>query len=153
MKKLSKTQSQLNKIADGLVKDVQKKVKNATSEIAYELTHEAKSAIIAFYKDYDPLYYRRSYSMRYTYKRFYRNPHGKIYHGGVELVDAGDRKQHGTRDSEYIFNEVWMLGRHGRPEEFPHAIHNITPITSPPPWDVVLNKRDEIVKNIQSYLK
>lgn len=143
---------------------LRKKASKAASRIADELTEEARSAIDYFYNvDYpssELVIYKRSDegagSMVKSYTRYRMNKHSHIYHGGVTLIDPGPRENHGkwhghSIDSDWLFMEVWLSGRHGRVENFPHA-KKIPPIMSPTPYERVKMKRDEILENLDEYL-
>ncbi len=121
--------------------------RNAASEIADELTKEARLGINQFYDDYSPIYYRRHFTNFFnnSFRRYYSNPHNTIFSGGVEYTpDAmNDIYQHPI---EEVFYSVIEVGSHG-PE-----LYSIVPAMNPSPMQIVIEKRDSIVKNIQTYI-
>lgn len=122
--------------------------RNAASEIADELTKEALSAMGAFYSDYTPKQYNRHYYnfMNRSFRRYYKNPHNRIYKGGVEYTPgAMDNIYRGYSPME-VYISVVEQGSHG-----PYGL-TIVPPMKESPMEMVLNKRDEIEKNIQSYI-
>lgn len=142
-------------ITDELKRDLKKYSTTVCVSLATqtrdEMHEEAKSAIDAFYNDYDPLYYKRHfYNFKSnSFKKYYKNPHGSIVRGGVELTpyNVGDIYR---ADAEYIFNLVY-LGYHGNVAMFPHQVSNIPHVMSPSPLEILLDKRDYIVDNIGNY--
>lgn len=119
--------------------------------------HECtKHAIDAFYNNYrpknkEPLFYNRNYYnfRNNSFSKYYENKHGKIIRGGVELT-PGNMDDIYRADTDYVFNLVYA-GYHGSVWTLPNEIKNVPPVMNPGPLEILLNRRDEIVKNIDSY--
>ena len=144
-------------IDNDLIKDLKAYATSVCTSLAGqvrdEMYKEAHFAIDEFYNDYEPIYYKRTpkhYNFKKnSFKKYYKNPHNSIVHGGIELTpDELDDLY--RADKEYIFNLVY-LGHHGNVNMFPHTINNIPPVMSPNPLNILLNKRDFLVKNIVDY--
>lgn len=124
-----------------LSKDVIKRLEREAQKKASQLAHEAQerltdqyiSLIDWFYVDYVPKAYDRTFGLYNSYKKFYKNSHGTIMYGGVEVtperMDDYDyrRKQPLTASallSEFIYNPsgTWhggdMHGGYGVPASF-----------------------------------
>lgn len=116
-----------------------------------EMYEEAKYAIDAFYNDYKPLYYRRHYYNfeKNSFQKYYKNPHNSIVRGGVELTPF-DLDNIYRADASYVFELVYS-GQHGNVGAFPHQINNIPRVMSPSPMEILLDKRDYIISNIDAY--
>lgn len=116
-----------------------------------EMYEEAKYAIDSFYGDYDPLYYKRHFYNfeNNSFKKYYKNPHGSIVRGGIELTPSNLADIY-RADSEYVFDLVYS-GQHGNAGAFPHQVFNMPPVMSPSPMEILLDKRDSIVTNISNY--
>lgn len=134
------------------------KIKAAAQKIADELTLYAKSTILDFYVGYDPVKYKRQHGLFDTGDRYYKNAHGNIYYGGVELHPGSGSYSGWSGGHRVGISADWpsalaiFSGRHGYVEAFPHTISNIPPKMSPPPFDLIQKRRDEIVANINSYV-
>lgn len=147
-------------IENDLIKDLKDYATTVSISLATQVRDEinqtAKEAIDAFYNHYrpkngEPLYYKRHYYnfRRNSFTKYYKNPHNSIIRGGVELTPY-DLDDIYRADSEYVFNLVY-LGYHGNVGMFPHKVTNIPPVMTPSPLDIILDKRDYIVKNINDY--
>lgn len=117
------------------------------SKIADDLMDEAAYAFQEFYKDYDPISYKR-YEKNFvrehkSYKRYMDN-HGKgTVKGGIEL-DPSWMTDVYEESKEAVFYDV-LLGYHG--------VWNNIDVMSPNPLEILANRRDEILDNIQGYRK
>ena len=117
----------LSGIATAVAKDVSKKVGN---RIAKDMTHQYVSVINAFYDDYHPTVYRRTYRSYYfadaggvkAYTKFVKmDSDGKGFTVGLKL--SPDNVLHpytslvngkGTRSlTNLVFYNTWVLGQHG----------------------------------------
>lgn len=107
-----------------LIKDIQKYGNNIAKYIATQvrdaLTDEYNYAVQKFYESYDPLVYKRQYSLYNTGKKYYKNPHGTRYQGGVEIFSDKMGEHHQSND--YVLN-ISLMGIHGEPQ-----------IAITPPW-------------------
>lgn len=128
-----------------IVEYAQKVCAKTASLIADEMSKTAKYAIDAFYNDYTPSYYKRHYYNfnKNSYKRFYQNRHGKKFVGGIELTpeNMDDIYKYPT---EAVYHFVYDYGYHGLPL-------NNTPVMSPTPMEILLDKKEEIVNNLDRY--
>lgn len=151
-------------ITDDLIDDLKrysnevcKSLAVKTREILYETS---QLAIEAFYDDYDPLYYKRHnketgrqpYNFEEnSFSKYYKNPHNSIYRGGVLLSyeDMADIYQDST---EEVFDLVYA-GFHGVASGFvsPKTFHNIPPVMSPSPLELIKIKQKYIQENIEKY--
>ncbi len=107
-----------------LEKDVQKYGNNIAKNIAIQvrdaLTEEYNYSVQQFYASYDPKDYKRQYSLYNTGKKYYKNPHGTRFYGGVEIFPDKMGKHHDSND--YVLN-ISLMGIHGEPS-----------IEITPPW-------------------
>lgn len=150
----SKVSVDLNALESDLVKYFHKTLSYTASLIADELTETAAFSIDAFYNDYSPRYYHRHYYnfKNKSFRRYYSNPHGKTYAGGVELTPE-------MMDSIYqdpvgeVFDMVYS-GFHGVSSgyEKPYSF-TATPVMKPSPMEIILQKKEEIVKGINKYVQ
>lgn len=137
-------------------KDIAKQMAIETKENMYKI---AFKAISAFYSDYTPIYYHRhrpiSSNVRKSYRKYYLNPHSSVYSGGVELSSEWMDDLY-RADTDYVFNLIY-LGYHGNvlmlpwddPDRPPYGkLKNIPPVMNPGPWEIILNGRDKIIKNL-----
>ena len=149
---------ELSKEIEQYSRDIAKQLAIETRENLYKI---AFKAISAFYSDYSPIYYKRhrpiSYNLRKSYRKFYANPHNTIYRGGVELSSEWMDDLY-RADTDYVFNLVYA-GYHGNILMLPWekedrdgppfgTLKNIPPIMSPSPLEIILNARDNMVKNM-----
>lgn len=121
------------------------------AQVRDEMYKEAQFAIEEFYNDYDPLYYKRHYYnfRKNSFIKYYKNPHNSIVRGGIELTPYNMDDIY-RAEKEYVFNLVY-LGYHGHVQSFPHEIFNIPPRTKPSPYDILLRKRRNLIRNISDY--
>lgn len=159
---MAKSKIDISGLEDYIKKKVQEIGRITAGKIRDDLTEEAKIAIQAFYDDYSPKYYHRHYYnfKKNSFKKYYANPHNKIYYGGVELTPEAldDLYQDNT---EQVFDSVYA-GFHGVASMIGEGYYSIgqTPQKfalvprrmSPSPMQRLLDKRDYIEKNIQDYL-
>lgn len=111
-----------------------------------DLTDMALHAMANFYMDYTPYFYKRHYYnfMDNSYMKYYKNPHGSIVYGGVELSPKNMDNIYADPVEE-VFDMVYA-GFHG-----PASIKNDGVPRSEPPKEQIENYRDYIVTNIQKY--
>lgn len=125
----------------GLSKDTLKYLEKQAQKKASDLAHEAQekltdhyiSLIDWFYVDRQPIAYDRTFGLYNSYKKFYKNSHGTIMYGGVEVTPERmadydyHRKQPITASAllnTYIYNPsgTWhggdMHGGYGVPAKF-----------------------------------
>ncbi len=125
----------------GLSKDTLKYLEKQAKQKASDLAHEAQekltdhyiSLIDWFYVDRQPIAYDRTFGLYNSYKKFYKNSHGTIMSGGVEVTPERmadydyHRKQPITASAllnTYIYNPsgTWhggdMHGGYGVPAKF-----------------------------------
>lgn len=121
--------------------------RNAASEIADELTESALFAMGAFYSDYSPEKYSRHYYnfMNRSFRRYYSNPHNKIFRGGVEYTPSLMSSIY-SDPVENVFIDVVGMGSHG-----PYDFTKVSPMNKSP-MQMVVEDRDNIVKNIDLYI-
>ena len=142
-------------LKDELIKDLTKYAvtvaKSLATQVRDEMNETANQAIEDFYDDYTPLFYRRHrYNfMENSFVKYYKNPHNSIIRGGVELTPYNLDDIY-RADTEYVFNLVY-LGYHGNVNMLPRRVSNVPHIMSPNPLDILLDKRDYLVKNIKNY--
>lgn len=147
-------------ISKDLLTDLQKYSATVAISLATQVRDEmnttAQKAIEDFYNHYrpkngEPLYYKRHYYnfRKKSFTKYYKNPHNSIIRGGVELTPYNLDDVY-RADTEYVFNLVY-LGYHGNVGMFPHHVTNVPPVMSPNPLDILLDKRNEIIKNINEY--
>ena len=107
-----------------------------------ELVETAKSAVLAFYHDYTPSTYQRHYYnfLTNSFKPLYKNNHGVSYSGGI-YITLEDLAQIYRGDAEMI-GEQFYAGEHGHFETLNTEMP--TPIMTPSPMEIILNKRKEI---------
>lgn len=124
-------------LSKGAIKYLEKQAQKKASELAHEaqdrLTNYYVSLIDWFYLDYQPIEYLREFNLYNSYRKFYKNSHGTIMYGGVEVTPLGmhdydyHRRQPITASAllnTYIYNPVgtWhggdMHGGYGQPASF-----------------------------------
>lgn len=148
------------------VRDIAKTV---ASQIADELTEEAKTSIVMFYSHYNPVRYKTRHKndfLKNAVKRYYKNPHNTQYYGGVDINDGrlsfngyhsnvypSDHEKWHVQKS-YIYDLV-MEGRHGATELFPwfDRIQHVPPVMENGPRKRVSTKYDLIYNHIDDYLR
>ena len=140
-------------IEKDLKKYVGKIMSSAAGKIRDDLTQEAFNAIAYFYTSWSPEYYHRHYYnfMEKSFEKYYSNPHGTIYAGGVKLTPEkmDDIYQDPTQE---VFDSVYA-GFHGVSSMFvnPYAFY-VTPTMKPSPMERILSKRDYIADHINEYI-
>lgn len=67
-------------------RDAQKKSNQLAHEAQEKLTNHYISLIDWFYRDYRPSVYDRTFGLYNSYKKYYKNSHGIIIYGGVEIT-------------------------------------------------------------------
>ena len=146
-------------IEKGLIKDIEKYTLSVRKQLAHKVEDEMEKthveAMTRFYRDYTPIRYKRHYYNfnNNVYKRYYKNRHNGIIYGGIEVskdylerIYRGRIKGIGAVDStDIVFNLVYMNGMHGN---FPLGA---SPQMDEAPIEILYKKRDDIVKNIQSF--
>lgn len=146
-------------ITDALVSDLRKYGEKICVGLATmvrdKLESETISAIEAFYNDYTPIYYKRHYYnfTKHSYSKYYKNPHGTIVTGGI-LLSSEDMDDIYQDSKEEVF-DLFYHGFHGVASGFiePKSFTNVPEIMSPSPLEMIINARDDIVKNINRYKK
>lgn len=95
------------------IKYLEKQAKKKASELAHEaqqrLTNGYVSFIDLYYSDYTPQQYVRTHNLYRSYNKFYKNSHGTIFYGGVEVTpermfDNYDQITPSDLMSEFIYN-------------------------------------------------
>lgn len=138
-----------------------KVLSSAAGKIRDELTEEAFNAIVYFYTSWAPKYYRRHYYnfLEKSFEKYYSNPHGTIYRGGVKLTpeEMDDIYQHPKNDPDYdivqeVFDSVYA-GFHGVSSMFvnPYTF-TVTPVMDPSPMERIYARRDYIERHIDEYI-
>lgn len=131
-------------------------------EASRELTKEAKNAMAAFYMDYDPRKYRRTYGFYYkSYKKYYNNSRSKYYHGGVRITIPPTSYYRngripvlakGADFTKWDILDMVYNGYHGYAENFGGKVFS-PPIMNPSPYDILLKKQKELVNTLGSDTK
>lgn len=146
----------LSGVEEALLNVLRQRAQKAASKIADELTKEAALAIEDFYGSYSPAMYKRQGGLKGTYKRYYRNPHGKIYHGGVELMPGtGSYSSFISGESvgsDFVSALAVFNGMHGNIEALPFKVKTVPPRMTPSPYEKINTKKDIILMNIYDYL-
>ncbi len=147
--------AKINKDLENEIMNYAKAVARKTAGmIRDELTEIAKDAIDAFYSDYDPKFYRRHFYnfKEKSFRKYYSNPHNKVYTGGVELTPNLLDEIY-SDDADEVFDSVYA-GFHGpvgysvndiKGQRHPRRMY-------PSPMDLILDKREEIIDNIDKYV-
>lgn len=135
-----------NLLSEDLKKYSENICKILAQDVADILTEEAQKSISDFYS-YTPRYYQRHDNFNYSFRRDYKNRNPRFY-GGVELLmDSLPAVYTGTNsDPNSVFWRVYS-GYHGIA-----SFQGRAPIMRPAPINRILNKRDEIVHNQNSYI-
>lgn len=140
----------------------------AGAKIRDDLFKVAKAAIVAFYKHYDPLFYRR-YEKNFlafpgdikrnekAFRKLYDNKHGNIVYAGVELTPGLMDSVYGSRKKRTPTQEVVdtvFAGFHGPAGMFyePKSFSTIPPRMWPSPMQQLLDKRDDIISKKSKYI-
>ena len=88
-------------------------------KISDEMTGEYEYVIERFYGEYSPKRYVRhaqrgmNPGLNKTFKKYYKNPHGSIYYGGIEI--SSDDMYSDYSDSKESVLSSFLVGYHGRP--------------------------------------
>lgn len=144
MKKRRKIGSQSNqKFFNDLEKDItvfKKKVLINCARIASGVLEDEYLTIMdMFYEDYSPIFYDRTYGVKYdTYERYYKNT-GKSYRGGIALSAQNMNQDDYRAETEYIFDISVIKGWHGDDSIF---------VSSPSPFDSIRIFRDSLVRDM-----
>ncbi len=89
-------------IPKDLIKDFQDYgnniAKNIATQVRDALTEEYNYSVQQFYASYDPKQYKRQESLYKTGKKYYRNPHGTRFYGGVEIYPDKMGTHHQSND-------------------------------------------------------
>jgi hypothetical protein len=139
---------------------VNKMLSSTAGKIRDDLTEETAQAIADFYADYTPEYYHRHVDAKgrhynfgkNSFEKYYSNPHGTIFSGGVILTPS--RMDDIYQDSvQEVFDTVYH-GFHGVSSMFvnPYTF-SVTPVMSPSPIERIYAKRDYIRKHIDKYIE
>lgn len=139
----------LNILSEDIDKLLFNVTKNMATQIRDDLYDEAVFAIEKFYQHYEPHFYLRGNGLKKTYKKLYQNSHGKTIKSGVSLSNDKMPNDYGIRN-DYIFN-LGYSGYHGNVSMFPNYSGFVPPIMTPSPLEIILNKRDNIISNIEKY--
>lgn len=134
----------------------------AAGKIRDDLTQEAFNSMASFYTDWAPRYYKRHYYnfMENSFKKYYSNPHGTIYRGGVKLTPENmdniyqKRKDMSPQEATYEVFETVYHGFHGMASMFvsPHSF-KVTPVMVPSPLERIKAKRDYIADHLDEYIE
>lgn len=129
--------SDLNKYAQNIAK-------NMAIAVRDDISKHYEYLIDAFYTEYIPEYYARVHGLYNSYRKYYKNSHGSIYYGGIEISDTK------MNDDNYKASKATVLssflgGYHG-------LISQNIRINVEPENDIK-DYRDEIIYNISRYNK
>ena len=111
----------------GLSKDTIKYLEKQAQKKSSELAHEAQerlasgysSFIDLYYRDYKPKYYVRTHNLYNSYKNFYKNSHGTIFYGGIEITPERMFDNYQITPSELMEDFIY------RPQGTYHGQYNI----------------------------
>lgn len=159
-----------NRFVDDLKDDLTTYIKNvskfAATAIRDEMDASAYKAIEAFYADKafdgtsEPFWYDRHYYnfRKKSYQKYYHS-NERAYVGGIKFTPANMDElyihstatplaQHPTwgADAGFVFYKVMYEGWHGPISD------GVRPMT-PTPMEMIIQKRDEINKNIDKYFE
>ena len=104
---------------DKLEADIKKLSHSVNSSLAHtmskELEKEYNYVINNFYNEYTPKYYQRHNpgGLYKTYQRYYKNPHNRIYYGGIEITE--DKMYDDYHNSRIDVLNSFLNGYHGHP--------------------------------------
>lgn len=65
-----------------------------------------------FYAEFQPKVWERQYGYFRSYTPFYRNSHGTIYYGGIQIHNAGMSNEHYQEGADAAIGSM-LLGKHG----------------------------------------
>ena len=128
---LQKCYDQLQNIGNQIAKKMAIKYREMLCE---EYT---RSVDDLFYDAYEPKVYKRTYSLKNSYRPFYKNPHGNIVRGGVEF--CSDKMGEHEVDNNYILG-LALSGYHG----------NKSIYTSPTLYNHMISYRNFLVADAQA---
>lgn len=138
-------------IDKGLLDDLDKYAKAIAKECAVsvrdELYFTMQSAMAYFYGSYTPIVYKRTGNMDNSYKKYYKNPHGNIYYGGVQIDPAFIDDVYAL-GKETVFDYVIFRGIHGYPDQKVRGVP--IPRMLPTPIDRVLQRKADIQANLDT---
>lgn len=124
--------------------------KNLANRFAEELVNEYQYIVRNFYAEYTPKYYIRHIHRGYqidglllTYKKYYKNPHNKIYYGGIEITS--EKMYEDYSDSNVDVLNSFLNGFHGRPSLHINSKINV--------WKHMTQYRDLLMSNYGSYVE
>lgn len=120
--------------------------KYSAIQVRDELAKTTYNAIDLFYKDYEPVYYKRHYYNFYekSFYKYYKNNHGTVFSGGVVISDENMDDIY-RADTDWVFGLVYM-GIHGDPTD--KKTHRM----KIPPYEMVYLKQQELLKNSDSII-
>ena len=115
--------------------------KYLSKTIRDEIVREYKNAVEHFYASYTPLYYRRKWQLRKSYRPLYKNPHKTKAHAGIIITP--DRMKDVHKDDNATVLGYALEGWHGNP------VRGI--FTTPAIYSHIQKYRDIVFSNIDSY--
>lgn len=89
--------------------------KKLAIDAANKLMVEYQRLVKDYYSEYTPNHYKRVYGLSDPVKKLYKNAHGAIYYGGIELLPENltiNTKQQGVEKSIMAFDS-FLDGFHG----------------------------------------
>ena len=145
-----------NIILTDLAKEIEQFSRDVARELAIDtreqLVKEASLAINKFYSHYTPEHYHRHLpigkNIKKSFRKYYANAHNYVYSGGIEISSDWMNDIY-RADKDYVFNLIYA-GYHGNVAMFPFQVNLVPPIMSPSPLDIILDKRDELIKGVQN---
>ena len=123
--------NQLQKMGNTIAKNIAVMARDA-------ITTEAAYAVDMFYAAYTPRYYKRKNTLYQSFRKYYKNPHGSRFHGGVEFSASGMADVHHDSPSQVLSTS--LSGYHGRTSR---GIY-----TEPTIYEHVVRFRDSLFANI-----
>ena len=113
-----------NDLSDVVLNDFKKKYNKAVKEFAQEIAHEIErayeSVIDMFYEDYDPLYYRRTYSTylastgyNHLYEPWNFQHIGDSYFVGINVDGSNIPGNPYRAYKHWVFDRTFYKGIHG----------------------------------------
>lgn len=147
---MAQKNNQLQELSEEIKRYSQEIAKNLAIHTREEFFNEANKAITKFYSHYEPISYRRHQpigaNIRKSFRKYYSNPHNSIYSGGIEISPEWMDDIY-RADTDYIFNLIYA-GYHGSVWTFPFKVSNVPPVMEPGPLNIILDKRDSLIKNM-----
>lgn len=140
----------LKNLEDRLKEFSRNLAKNMAIEVREKLYEEAPFCIQTYYSTWSPEYYKRHYYnlMDNSYSKYYSNPHNTVYRGGVRLSSSKMNDIY-RLDTNEVFNMGWFTGEHYHGIKGQPGIKIIDYITSPAPYELLEEKKQEILNNIE----